>query len=288
MSSKAQSQNSSPGFKIYIPVAVAIIIFLLAWVDYDVDVRDPWYKAVGKVDSAARSQDPQVKQKLLEEGGSELKELLKEHPYHARLYFFMGYYYFQKQEWDSVIANCEIAIEKGKGALVNQVDVVAADLLAKACVNKANAYTSKKSGWRYALDAMELAIYHNPRKADLYAHTAQIHTQINQLDSAINYYKGALSINPNFGPAKQNLANLLFQYGNFYARSNNFKVAENFFRDARNLMPNNPDYNNNLGNVLLQNGKSQEAVGFFEAAVKLNPNNNTYKQNLQIAKSKLN
>lgn len=288
MSSEKQSQNSFPSLQTIIPIAFVTVLFLISWVDFDVDVRDPWYKAVAKVDSAARSSDPAMKNELLEEGGKELKELLNEHPYHARLYFFISYYYFQKQEWDSVIANCEVAIEKGKGALVNQVDVVAADLLGKAAINKSNQIVQGGKAWRDALDVMELAVYHNRNNAQLWAHTASIHTRINQLDSAINYYKGALSVNPNFEPARKNLANILFQYGNFFAQQRNFKIAENYYRDAQNLIPNNPDYNNNLGNILLQNGKTEESVKFFEQAIKLNPNNSTYKKNLQIAKSKLN
>jgi hypothetical protein len=109
--------------------AIFIAGYLFFWNAPKVNLQDPWYEAFSKVNAGMKTQDPVVKQQLLDRGGGALKELCKRYPYHARVHFFLGCYYEYTGCYDSAIVHAKEALRLGSGAEVNQVDDLATELL---------------------------------------------------------------------------------------------------------------------------------------------------------------
>jgi hypothetical protein len=122
----------------YVFPALFIIGYLFLWNAPKINLRDPWYEAFSQVNAGMRTQDPVLRQQLLDRGGGALKELCGRYPYHARVHFFLGCYYEYTGCYDSAIVHAREAIRLGSGAEVNQVDGMATELL--------NSSTSKLHG----------------------------------------------------------------------------------------------------------------------------------------------
>ena len=116
----------------YVIPALFVIGYLFFWNAPKVDLRDPWYKAFSQVNAGMKTQDPVVKQEMLDRGGGALKELCRHYPYHARVHFFLGCYYEYTGCYDSAIVHAREAIRLGSGSEVNQVDGLATELLVSA------------------------------------------------------------------------------------------------------------------------------------------------------------
>ena len=272
--------------KALIPFLVLSFIFLISWTNQDIDIRDPWYKAIQKVEDSRKIKDPEEQKKMLLEGGQELREILEKYPKHARVHYFMAIYYTRVNELDSAKMESIKTIEMGKGALVNQVDGLGKQLLSKISMNQAN-FLIKQKKFQQAIDVMQLSLNYYPNDKNINNHIAYTYQLKNNPDSAIAYYTKAIQIDPKFKIARNNLANILFQYGTFYAKQKKYKLAEENYRKAQSLNPKDASYNNNLANILLQNGKTEESIAFFKKAIELKPNENTFKQNLKIAEQRL-
>jgi len=85
-----------------------------------------------------------------------------------------------------------------------------------------------------------------------------------RLNEAINHYRMAVEINPNYAEAHNNLGTALFQQGKTDA-------AIPHFQEALKIKPHFADAHYNLGNALLQNGDADEAITQFQAAVQIDP-----------------
>ena len=271
----------------FVPFAIFIALFLLAWTGRDVDLKDPWYRAVGILEEGRKEKDPELSAKLIDSSGQMLDNLLEKFPFHARVHFFKGYYFITKKNWDSAIVELKTTIDKGKGGTVNQVEFQASKMLANAAINRANEMMKEKKISSGINLMREILIHYAPSSVNLWNHTAYFHQSIQQLDSAIVYYNKALSINPNFKPSKQNLVGIYKMYANYYINQNNLKIAKQYYEQAVRIMPQDADLHNNLANVLLKLGDAKNAVKHFEQAIKINPNNGSYKGNLAIAKRKI-
>jgi hypothetical protein len=132
-------------FKVSIPFILALVLYSLIWiVPAAPPVIDPWYAAVQLVDSSKKVNDPLLKEKLLTQGGNELRELVRLYPYHARVRFFLGYYYFSVDKWDSSLIEFKEAARMDSGATINPVWPDAHKLLIKAALNKCNVLLQQK------------------------------------------------------------------------------------------------------------------------------------------------
>lgn len=221
-----------------IPYAVAVIIFLLVWTENKTEVIDPWYAAVRLVDSSNRVTDPDEKLRILEEGGSQLRELVAEHPYHARVHFFYGYYFLTSQKWDSAIAEFAEAVRIDTLSTVNPVWFDAVNMLAVASLNKANGYL-QNSKIDEAMNALQFAKLYSPNHRDVNHNIAVIFHNTGRLDSAVVYYEQALSADPNDQQIRENLSNAYFVMANRAMQERNFKLAAPLYQRAVELNPNN-------------------------------------------------
>jgi len=84
------------------------------------------------------------------------------------------------------------------------------------------------------------------------------------LDQAIDHYRQALQIKPNYLPTHLNLGVAL-------ARQGRINEAEESYVKALEIQPNYPDAHYNLGNLYRAQGQSMAAVGHYEKAIALNP-----------------
>lgn len=236
-------RNKSNRFFISIPFIIAIIIWLLIWiVPKGAPVVDPWYKAVQLVDSAAnKTQDPKIKQILFNEGGNQLKELVKKHPYHARVHFFLGFYYFTTQNWDSALVELKEAAKIDSGSILNSVWPDAYDLIAKTCINKSVLYTqtgqlieAKKillEGYKYA-----------PNQPLLNRFLGNVYYNLKDYENAFRHLMISFSGNPN----DDITANLL---GILYNMKGDINNAKTYFNRALQINPNNQAAKTNLINL---------------------------------------
>ena len=132
-----------------------------------------------------------------------------------------------------------------------------------------------------------------------YSKQALIHLKAGKLDEAAKLYLSALSLDPNFTKAYNNLgiiyklqgslekAEVNFQkaisldpskvpsysnLANIYRIKGEIKKAEEFCRKAIKLDPGFADAYNNLGALMQVSGKPQEAIKNYRQAIKLAPN----------------
>ncbi|HEX6848651.1 MAG TPA: hypothetical protein VF144_16815 [Chitinophagaceae bacterium] len=121
----------------FIPISCALVVFMILWFNpFNVKLKDPWYEAGVLIDSVRKVSDPDQRELLLEQARKKLVVQIQKHPYHARVHYIYGYYWFMKQNWDSTIYQQKEAIRIGAGGAVNQVEYGAQDILNIALGNK--------------------------------------------------------------------------------------------------------------------------------------------------------
>ncbi len=270
----AAAQDHSPvqsGMKVHAPLTaeekkrkriaqtalgVTVLLFVLIWIEPPMhDFQDPWYTAIRLVDSSRKVQDPTLKEKLLEEGGSMLKSLSAKHPYHARVHYFLGVYYSMKQDWDNAIAEHTKAVEIGSGGLVNNVEFDAQRDLIGALFSKANSLLDKKL-----------------------------------IDSSIKYYNSALDQSKKLRMTKKladlmphlinNLSVAYMQKGNELNRNGNLDSALACYEQSVSVNPRRADALNNIGTIYSKKGNRQKALEYFNKALQVEPENQSARNNL--------
>lgn len=270
-----------------VPAIIIGLLFLISWTDRDFELKDDWYAAISIVDSARLVEDPNLKKEYLDRGGKWLLDLKEKYPFHPKLRMFVGYYYIQAGKFDEAIAELEVAIEEGKGGIVNQIEYQARDFLTNAVMNKTQIMMQQKQ-FNEAIEVMRKSLPSAPEHLSYLAHFANVFAQANNPDSTLLYYEKVIRINPNYGNIREQAATLYFNYGNAYAKQNLAQLAYEKYSRAAQLVQTNPHYFNNLANVELQLGKLEESIAHFKKAVELDPNNQTFQGNLKIAENKLN
>jgi tetratricopeptide (TPR) repeat protein len=229
-------------FRASIPFVIAFIFYALIWIiPPGPPVEDPWYKAVKLVDSSKKLNNPKMKNKLLKSAGNELKHLVDIHPYHAKVHFFLGYYYFVKQNWDSALVELEEAARIDSGSTINSIWPNAHDLITKAAINKSmnlmnqgkvnrareilldaykygkydpllnkfigNFYLNTKE-YDNALQHLMISMNRNPKDPDTANLIGVVYKMKGDINNALAYFRHALQLNPDHNGAKNNLASI--------------------------------------------------------------------------------
>ena len=89
--------------------------------------------------------------------------------------------------------------------------------------------------------------------------------ELGELEQAIEAYKKALSIKPDYADAHNNMGMALYDQGSFDEAANNYQKAVN-------LEPDFADAHYNLGNVLKKTGNMKQAIESYKASLAINPN----------------
>jgi hypothetical protein len=124
--------------KAYLVPVVMVTAYMFFWNAPKINFTDPWYEAFSIVNAATKTPNTFLRQKLLEKGGKELKDLCRKYPYHARVHYLLGCYFEYIGQYDSAIVQAGEAVRLGSGAVVNQVDGLAEQLRLSATAKKAS------------------------------------------------------------------------------------------------------------------------------------------------------
>ena len=114
-----------------------------------------------------------------------------------------------------------------------------------------------------AIENYKSAIDLNPNYADAFNNMGIAQQENNDLDGAISSYNKAIEIKPNFAEAFNNL-------GNLYRIIGNYEEAHRCGQKAIHLKPDYPEAYNNLGNTFFHQKHYAKSIDFYQKAVQLN------------------
>ena len=127
-----------------------------------------------------------------------------------------------------------------------------------------------------AIDSYKKAIKIKPDYADAYNNLGAVLKDKGDLEAAICSCKQALKIKPNYVEAFINMGNALHAKGELEAAINSYK-------QALKINPNQADAYNNMGNVLQDKGDLEVAIDNYKQALMINPDHVEVYGNLGIA-----
>ena len=130
--------------------------------------------------------------------------------------------------------------------------------------------------WKTEYSLWRDAVSKSPGKARPWANLGYSVMLLDSTDRAIVYFEKALSINPEFSNALNNL-------GLIWQRKNRPQKAMEYFRQAVKLSPSYVNALNNAGCALVDLGNPSEALVYFQAALDIDPAYERLYYNLAIA-----
>ncbi len=225
-----------------IPFGLAFIIYACIWLfEPGEPVSDPWFAAVKLVDSSQKVTDPTLKQKLLNDGGYELRHLVKIHPYHARVRFFLGYYYFVTQNWDSSLSELKEAARLDSGSTINSVWPNAHDLITKVAINKS--VFAMNSGNLIEAKLLLLDAYpYYPSNPLLNKYIGNVYYNLGEYENAFRHFSVSFQGN-------QNDADVVNMLGVLYKMKGDMNNATAHFQRALQINPEHPGAKVNLSSI---------------------------------------
>jgi tetratricopeptide (TPR) repeat protein len=124
---------------------------------------------------------------------------------------------------------------------------------------------------RMAMRALEL----NEDDVPTFLHAGRNAEKLGHLEDAIDYYRRALAIDPNYAHAH-------FALGDVFAAQGKLERAVASYREAVRLKPDFAEVHTNLGNALADLGRSDEAIAEYEWALRIWPDHAGTHCNLAI------
>ena len=220
----------------FIPLGCALFVFMILWLKpFKVNLKDPWNEGAIFIDSANKITDVTQREILLEEARKRLVVEVKNHPYHARVHYMYGYYWFMKQNWDSAIFQQKEAIRIGAGGTVNQVEFAAQDILNRALGSKVSSLLNA-GNLSEALKVLESAKTPEMYNPDIDKYAAVIYSRQGNIDSAL---ASSLRYNASQPNNADNLANIAM----FYRQKNIMDSALIYANQALRVDPQNANAN---------------------------------------------
>ena len=143
-----------------------------------------------------------------------------------------------------------------KGQTVQDPPESQVKFLVKLCVQEQFKESKKQ--------ALQL-LYKFPSSFILHNIVGAANQGLGELDEAIESYREAISINPNFAEAYYNMGNVLHE-------QNKLLEAVSSLKKAVSIKPNYSEAFNNMGNALQDLGKLEEAIQAYNTAIRINPN----------------
>jgi tetratricopeptide (TPR) repeat protein len=224
------------------PFVIALLIYISIWVfEPGEPVLDPWNAAIRLVDSSQKVNDINLKKDLLNKGGNELRYLALKHPYHARVRFYLGYYFFITQNWDSSMIELKEAARLDSGSTINSIWPNAHDLITKVAINKSIIYLNNGK-LQEAKNTLLDAYQYYPSNPLLNKYLGNLYFNLGDYDGAFRY----LSISVQGEPNDADVINML---GVLYKMKGDLNNAKAYFQKALQINPNHPQAKVNLGNI---------------------------------------
>lgn len=98
--------------------------------------------------------------------------------------------------------------------------------------------------------------------------------------SAASDFRQVVAEKPQNAKASQHLGEVLYLWGDDFAKSGNFEQAAIRYKEALTYRPTDAELHTNLGQVLAQLGRKQEALAEFQEALRVDPSSEVAKQAL--------
>ena len=237
---KHSGMKSRPALNIsfphFIPLCFSLIIFSILWFKpFNVNLKDPWYEGAVLIDSARNAIDTNQRKVLLGEAGKILGEQVQKHPYHARVHYLYGFYWFDRQNWDSTIFHEKEAIRLGAGGAVNQVEYQAQEILNVALGNKVTPLLNS-GNLNEAANVLDYAKTPEMFNPGIDKYRGIIYSRQGNADSALSCLLRYKAANPNDA---NNLANIAISYNQKNMRDS----AQVYINQALKLDPGNANAN---------------------------------------------
>ncbi|MFI5133710.1 MAG: tetratricopeptide repeat protein [Chitinophagales bacterium] len=156
---------------------------------------------------------------------------MQKHPYHARVHYLYGFYWFARTNWDSAISQEKEAIRIGAGGVVNQVEYKAQDMLNSALGNKVMPLINT-ANYKEAFEELKKAETPNLFNPDLDSYKGIIYSRQGNPDSALSCFHRFKESNPK---DVNNLTNIAISYNQKSMRDS----ARIYINQALKLEPNN-------------------------------------------------
>lgn len=138
---------------------------------------------------------------------------------------------------------------------------------------------ARHGDYQKAIEEFKKAVELKPDYGDAYHNVANVYHQINRDDLAEESYKKALSLKPDLWQSYQNLAAIYFFQGKF-------DLALEFMEKASELNPNRPELYLNLAVLYAKQGNREAAQKNFEKVLQVDPQNRQAIQGLLDLKTK--
>lgn len=122
-----------------------------------------------------------------------------------------------------------------------------------------------------AVEEFKKAIELKPNYGDAYHNLANTYQQMGRTDEAIKNYQEAIKFNPNLWQSYQNLAAIYFE-------QEKFELAAENMEKAIEVNPQNANLYVNLGVIYLKLEDTQRAKGAFQKALEIDPQNQSAQQ----------
>lgn len=137
--------------------------------------------------------------------------------------------------------------------------------------NNLGDYYARHGNHEKAIEEFKIAIELQPNYGDAFHNLANVYHQIKKDDLAIENYQKALSFNPNLWQSHQNLAAIYFEH-------QDYQSAEQHLLKAVEINPDNPILYLNLGVVYLKLQDIPKAKQALQQVLRLDPQNEKAKQ----------
>jgi len=125
---------------------------------------------------------------------------------------------------------------------------------------------SRRDEFEKAIEEFKTAILLKPNYGDAYHNLANTYHQIEKDDLAIENYEKALFFNPNLWQSHQNLAAIYFN-------REQYQLSQQHLEEATKINPQNSELYTNLGIVYFRLNEKEKAKQALEQAVQLDPKN---------------
>ncbi len=142
--------------------------------------------------------------------------------------------------------------------------------------NLGDLYT-RRGEYEKAVEEFKKAIELKPNYGDAYHNLANVYHQINRDDLALENYQKALSFNPNLWQSYQNIAAIYFS-------QKKLDLAKQSMEKALAINPDSTELHTNMGILYSNLGEKQKAKEEFEKALQIDPQNQKAKQQLELIK----
>lgn len=221
---------------------VAILFLGFIGKNFDVQVVDPWYTGIKLVEASRYVPDASKKKQMLDSGFKLLKTQEKLHPYHARIKYFIGQYYYEIREPDSALYYIKTAVKQGKGGIWNSFEAEAKEMVKSLYGAKTSKFL-KEGKFLEADSLVNIGLVDYPNDLFLMKTKAKIFSANKNMDSSLVWFLKVNQI------TKSKDVEVLNNLGVIYVNKSDFQEAYKYFKTAFELNPKNKSVANNFQNI---------------------------------------